>query len=88
MANATQLTLTLRGKWHGRYGIAPCPKCQPEARRDQNALTLADGENGLLAHCKNSKCDFAEILAAAGIEGKPARSEIETSMRAREPRRK
>lgn len=58
----------LNGKWYGRYGTAPCPVCQPERRRDQNALTLANGRGALLAHCKKSNCCFEDILAAAGIE--------------------
>ncbi|WP_137700025.1 DUF7146 domain-containing protein [Marimonas lutisalis] len=66
--NARDLTLTLRGKWHGSYGVAPCPVCQPEARRDQDALTLGDGDDGrLLLHCKRAECDFRDILTAAGV---------------------
>lgn len=68
MTDARTLTLDLGGKWHGRYGVAPCPVCQPEKRRDQSALTLADGNDGrLLAHCKRAGCAFADILAAAGV---------------------
>jgi phage/plasmid primase-like uncharacterized protein len=67
MTDARDLTLALGGRWHGRYGAAPCPACQPERRKGQNALTLADGSNGLLAHCKRGGCTFRDILAAAGI---------------------
>jgi len=66
--NARKLTLSLRGRWHGRYGAAPCPVCQPDGRKDQNALTLADGRAGLLLNCKKSGCDFRDILAAAGVQ--------------------
>jgi hypothetical protein len=48
MTDARELTLTLGGKWHRRYGAAPCPVCQPERKHVQNALTLADGNNGRL----------------------------------------
>jgi hypothetical protein len=41
--------------------------CQPDRRRDQNALTLSDGRAGLLLHCKRAGCDFCDILAAAGV---------------------
>lgn len=62
------LTQILGGRWHRRYGTAPCPACQPERRRDQTALTLTDGANGrLLAHCKKSGCAFHDIMAAAGV---------------------
>jgi hypothetical protein len=61
------LTANLGGKWHGGYGVAPCPVCQAERRRDQNALTInVDGER-LLLHCKKLGCDFRDILIAAGI---------------------
>jgi hypothetical protein len=67
MTGAHELTLALGGRWHGRYGAAPCPVCQPDKRRDQNALTLSDGRSGLLLHCKRTACDFCDILAAAGV---------------------
>ena len=68
MTDAATITKDLGGKWLRRYGTAPCPCCQPERRKSQNALTLADGRDGrLLLNCKKSACDFADILAAAGI---------------------
>lgn len=68
MTDARALTAALGGRWHARYGTAPCPVCQPERRRDQNALTLTDGRGGrLLAHCKRAGCSFWEIAAAAGL---------------------
>lgn len=67
MTDASELTVALGGKWYRRYGAAPCPVCQPERWKGQNALTLTDGRNGLLAHCKRSGCTFGDILAAAGI---------------------
>ena len=67
MTNARELTFGLGGRWHGGYGVAACPICQPERRKDQNALTLADGHNGrLVLDCKKSACAFLDILAAAG----------------------
>ena len=67
MTDAKTLTMALGGKWHRRYGVAPCPFCLPERRRDQDALTLHAGPKGLLAHCKKSGCAFRDIMAAAGI---------------------
>lgn len=67
MTGAKELTAALGGRWAGRYGTAPCPVCQPERRRDQSGLTLADGRAGLLLDCKKSACAFADILAAAGL---------------------
>lgn len=67
MTDARTLTMALSGRWWQGYGSAPCPVCQPERRKDQNALTLRDGSGRLLAHCKKSHCDFRDILAAAGV---------------------
>ncbi len=68
MMDAKHLTHSLRGKWYGRYGCAPCPVCQCEGRKAQNALTLADGNGGkLLLDCKKTGCSYHEIAAAAGI---------------------
>ncbi len=39
MTDARALTQALGGRWHGHYGAAPCPVCQPERRKGQNALT-------------------------------------------------
>jgi phage/plasmid primase-like uncharacterized protein len=68
MSDACDLTIALGGRWHGRYGTAPCPVCQPERRKGQDALTLADGRSGrLVLNCKKSACAFLDILAAAGL---------------------
>jgi hypothetical protein len=68
MTDARSVTLALRGRWHGTYGVAPCPVCQPEGRKGQDALTLADGRDGrLLLHCKKAGCAFTAILEAAGL---------------------
>lgn len=65
--DAKSLTSLLEGRWMGAYGTAPCPVCQPEGRRDQNALTLSQGAVGLLLHCKKQVCDFRDILMAVGL---------------------
>lgn len=67
MMDAQTLTRDLRGKWYRRYGVAPCPVCQPEGKRGQDALTLTDGDKGLLLHCKRLGCTYQDIMAAAGI---------------------
>ncbi|WP_290689373.1 MULTISPECIES: DUF7146 domain-containing protein [unclassified Haematobacter] len=60
MTEAQRITAALRGRWHGRYGLACCP-----AHGDRHpSLTLADGPSGrLLAHCKTG-CSFAAVLDA------------------------
>ena len=66
--DAKTFTQHAQGRWHRTYGTAPCPHCQPEHRRNQTALTIADGRNGrLLLDCKKSQCAFVDILAALGL---------------------
>ena len=67
MVNAKTLCLQLGGHWYGIYGVAPCPICQSERRKGQNALTLSDGKSKLLAHCKKAGCSFHDIVVAAGV---------------------
>jgi hypothetical protein len=67
MTDAKELSLALGGRWYGQYGVAPCPICQPERRKDQNALTLADSPDGrLMLNCKKSACSFLDLLAVIG----------------------
>lgn len=61
------LSRDLDGAWHRSYGTAPCPVCQPERRKDQNALTISERDGKLLLHCKKSACGFRDILIAAGV---------------------
>lgn len=68
MTDARTITTALGGHWYSRFGVAPCPVCQPDKRGDQTGLTLSDrAGGGLLAHCKKSGCEFRDILTAAGI---------------------
>ena len=68
MTGAQSITQSQGGKWHGRYGVAACPVCQPERRSDQTALTVSDTPEGrLLAHCKKSGCSFGDLAAALGL---------------------
>lgn len=66
--DAKTLTHNLGGVWrHGR-GQAPCPICQRERRRDQNALSISESGDKLLLHCFKSNCSFVEIAGAAGAD--------------------
>jgi hypothetical protein len=68
MKSARDFAQLLLGHWYGHYGTAPCPVCQPERRKGQNALTVADGRNGrLLLHCKKNDCAYLDILAEVGL---------------------
>ena len=67
LINPADLTRDLGGKWFRSYGVAPCPVCQIERRKDQNALTINVKGDRLLLHCKKLGCDFRDILVAANI---------------------
>jgi len=70
MTGARTMTELLGGDWFRSYGTAPCPVCQPGGQTGQNALTLADADNGrLMAHCKKTACTFRDIMAMAGLRG-------------------
>ena len=64
--NAQELTYNLGGAWRGGKGTAPCPICQPERRRDQVALSIAEKQGRTLVHCFKSQCNFVDIIQAAG----------------------
>lgn len=67
MTEAQSLTQALGGKWRGHTGLAPCPVCQPERRRDQRGLSIRAEGGTLLAFCHKSGCDFRDIVKAAGL---------------------
>jgi hypothetical protein len=64
--DAQTLTQSLGGIWHNGRGQAPCPVCQPERRRDQNALSISENGGNLLLHCFKGGCEFRDIAKAAG----------------------
>lgn len=85
--DARNLTFEIGGRWYGCYGTAPCPVCQIERRKDQNALTLAEGRDGrLLLHCKKSGCDFGQVLDVAGVSPTDAISPAAASTFGYDPR--
>jgi Toprim domain len=65
MTNAEKLILKLGGEWRGDCGNAPCPKCQPERRPDQRALSLCEGGGRVIVYCHKSGCDFRDICDLA-----------------------
>ena len=71
--NPIKLTHDLGGIWCRSYGVAACPVCQPERRKDQNALGIPLKGDTLLMNCKKSGCDFRDILTAAGLAHGPVK---------------
>ncbi|MDI3336401.1 toprim domain-containing protein [Defluviimonas aestuarii] len=71
MTEAERVTRALGGDWRHGSGLAPCPICQPEGRRDQRALSLSDGGGRLLVHCHKSGCAVLNELRNLNlIEGR------------------
>jgi phage/plasmid primase-like uncharacterized protein len=61
MSDAKTITLALRGRWFGRYGISCCPA---HLNTRTPSLSLADSDGGrLLLHC-HAGCSFTAILDA------------------------
>lgn len=60
---ARHLVKKLGGEWHGSYGLAPCPVCQPEKRRNQHGLSISWKGGRLLLKCHKSDCSFKDIIA-------------------------
>lgn len=67
MSDALNLTQRLGGEWRGHSGLAPCPVCQTERRRDQRGLSIRAEGGALLAFCHKSGCDFRDVVKAAGL---------------------
>jgi hypothetical protein len=81
MMDAREVVLKLGGRWHGHSGNAACPVCQPERRRDQDALSLRNHGGRLLAFCFKGGCDFADIIAAAGLPRDALHSDVREQAR-------
>ncbi|RJE85454.1 DUF7146 domain-containing protein [Paracoccus onubensis] len=67
MTDAERITKTLGGDWRGGSGLAPCPICQPEGRRDQRALSLTDRAGALLTYCHKGGCAVWPELKRIGL---------------------
>ena len=67
MNEAEKITRTLGGEWRNNSGLAACPICQPEGRRDQRALSLSDSAGRLLVHCHKGGCAVLGELQARGL---------------------
>ena len=67
MTEAERITLALGGEWRAGSGLAPCPICQPERRKDQRALALSDSGGRLLVYCHKGGCAVLAELQARGL---------------------
>ncbi len=62
MSEAQEIVAALGGDWRGAYGLAPCPICQSEGRRDQRGLSVKDSGGRTLLTCHKSGCAAPEIF--------------------------
>lgn len=61
MLDAERLTKALRGRWHGKYGLAFCPA---HHNTRTPALRLGEGRDGRLLALCSAGCAFADVAAA------------------------
>ena len=59
VSDARSITLALRGKWYGRYGVAFCPVHE---NRRTPALRLANGSDGRLLTLCSAGCTFELVV--------------------------
>ena len=67
MTEAARITAELGGEWRGGQGLAPCPICQPEGRRDQRALSISEKSGRPVMYCHKSGCAIFQELMSKGI---------------------
>lgn len=71
MSEGRRIVEALGGEWRGRSGLAPCPICQPEGRRDQRALAVAENGGRTLVKCHKSDCAaWPELQRRGLVEGR------------------
>lgn len=61
MSDAQAITVSLRGKWYGRYGVAFCPV---HDNRRTPALRLANSDDGRLLALCSAGCTFGSVVDA------------------------
>lgn len=88
MIDAETITQALGGVWRGNRGNAPCPVCQPERRRDQDALSLRNNGGRLLAFCHKRGCSFQELAHALDLAPDSCRNDAEATRAADRQRAK
>ncbi|SMR82259.1 Toprim domain-containing protein [Aliiroseovarius halocynthiae] len=62
MTEARNVVQALGGEWKGNTGLAPCPICQSEGRRDQRGLSVKDSGGRTLLTCHKSGCPAPDIF--------------------------
>ena len=80
MREPTKVTQALGGNWYGCCGTAACPVCQPEGRKDQNALTimaLCDRMEIALTAADTTRARLLEALLHDALE--PATEALEAA---------
>jgi hypothetical protein len=88
MMDIQALTHTLGGAYRNGRGQAPCPICQPERRKDQNALSLSEQAGKLLVYCFKSRCSFVDIASAGSMPLQDVHLDLEAQAKADQHQRK
>lgn len=73
MSEAKDIVQALGGEWRSNYGLAACPICQSEGRRDQRGLSVKDSGGRTLLTCHKAGCSasdiFTELRARKIVQG-------------------
>lgn len=69
MSEAEAIVRALGGDWRGSYGLAPCPICQAEGRRDQRGLSVRNSGGRTLLNCHKSGCGAPDLFAELRSRG-------------------
>lgn len=62
MSEAKDIVQALGGEWRSNYGLAACPICQAEGRRDQRGLSVKDSGGRTLLTCHKAGCPASDIF--------------------------
>ena len=65
--DARSLTYNLDGAWRIGKGQAACPVCQPERRKDQDALSIGESNGKILLYRFKRRCSFVDIANASAM---------------------
>ena len=67
---AFEIVEALNGRWHGSYGMAPCPALgHGSGKGDRHpSLKLSDGDAGVIVHCF-AGCDWRDVKAELRWQG-------------------
>lgn len=83
MSEAKEIVLSLGGEWRTNSGLAPCPICQSDGRRDQRALSVSSSGERTLISCHKSGCAARDIFSELRARGLTQKGSVGTPKRSK-----